>query len=67
MATPELLGPGELAKRLGIAKNLVHQWLLRGKLPEPDWRLEMGPVWRAATIDAWESTRDGVDGEAPPA
>jgi predicted DNA-binding transcriptional regulator AlpA len=53
----EILGMGELARRLGISKNLVAQWMRRAKLPEPDWRLEMGPVWRASTIDAWEQTK----------
>ena len=56
-ASGRLLGTAELAERLGVSRELVSQWLKRGKLPEPDERLAMGPVWRESTISRWEEER----------
>jgi predicted DNA-binding transcriptional regulator AlpA len=52
-----VLGAAELAERLGVSRELVSQWLKRGKLPEPDQRLAMGPVWRETTITTWLAKR----------
>lgn len=52
-----LLGIAELAARLGAKPETVAQWHRRGKLPPPDARLAMGPVWTETTIVAWERAR----------
>jgi DNA-binding transcriptional regulator YiaG len=52
-----MLGTAELAAHLGISRELTSQWFRRAKLPEPDQRLAMGPVWRVETILAWERAR----------
>jgi predicted DNA-binding transcriptional regulator AlpA len=49
----KLYGIAEIAQALGVSRGLVAQWYRRGKLPEPDARLAMGPVWTAATIEPW--------------
>ena len=47
------MGIAEIAQRAGVSRQTVAQWHVRGKLPEPDARLAMGPVWRETTIEAW--------------
>lgn len=51
------MGVAEIAQRIGKPRNVVAQWVVRGKLPEPDARLAMGPVWREETIEAWLTER----------
>jgi predicted DNA-binding transcriptional regulator AlpA len=47
------MGIAEIAQRAGVSRQTVAQWHVRKKLPEPDARLAMGPVWRETTIEAW--------------
>lgn len=49
----ELLGVAELAQLLGWDKAKVSTYVRRGKLPEPDYQLASGPVWRRQTIEQW--------------
>lgn len=49
------VGIAEIAERLGVPRQTVAQWHLRKKLPAPDARLAMGPVWREETVTAWIS------------
>ena len=44
------LGIAEIAQLVGASRQTVGQWHTRGKLPEPDARLAMGPVWSVETI-----------------
>lgn len=41
----DLLGVAELAMVLGISKQAVSNRLARDRLPTPDARLALGPVW----------------------
>lgn len=52
--TLRLFGLADLADHLGLSRDLVRKWNARGKLPLPDARLLMGPVWRLETIEAWQ-------------
>jgi hypothetical protein len=38
-------GTAEVAKVCGVTQQAVSMWLIRGKIPQPDVRLKMGPVW----------------------
>ena len=49
----KLYGIAEIAQALGIRPGTVSLWRHRGKLPEPDVELAMGPVWTEATILPW--------------
>ena len=49
----KLYGVAEIAQALGMRRETIAQWHLRGKLPEPDAVLAMGPVWTEATIRPW--------------
>lgn len=53
--TQRLYGLAEIADALGVERNTVHQWHSRGQkdMPEPDWRLAMGPVWTGKSIGPW--------------
>jgi predicted DNA-binding transcriptional regulator AlpA len=53
----------EIAEALGVSRNTVAQWYRRGKLPEPDRMLAMGPVWTGRRIERWiEKTREEQGG-----
>lgn len=49
----DVMSISEIARRLGVSRLVVSQWRHRGKLPPPDVKLEIGPVWKASTIEAW--------------
>jgi hypothetical protein len=49
----QLLGVAELAEVLEITPQLVNNWRLRDKLPEPDYRLKSGSFWLVVTISQW--------------
>jgi predicted DNA-binding transcriptional regulator AlpA len=51
--TARLYGIAEIAAALGVPRNTVAQWLKRGKLPQPDAELAMGPVWSGRRIERW--------------
>lgn len=56
------MGIAEIAQRAGVSRQTVAQWHARSKLPEPDARLAMGPVWRETTIEAWLAAREPATG-----
>ena len=58
------MGIAEIAQRAGVPRQTVAQWHARGKLPEPDARLAMGPVWRETAIESWLAARESVSGDA---
>jgi hypothetical protein len=61
----QLVGPGEIARALGVERGTVLQWWHRDLLPEPLAQLDIGrgrtnlgdsagmPVWEWSTIAAW--------------
>jgi hypothetical protein len=49
----KIYGVAEVAAKLGAKPGTVSAWVRRGKMPEPDARLSMGPVWLATTIEPW--------------
>lgn len=60
-----IYGIAEIGEALGARKETVAQWHHRGRLPEPDFRLAMGPVWLAQTIEPWieGKARQRAEGE----
>lgn len=40
-----LVGPCDIAKRIGVPADTVHKWGNRGALPEPRWVRGIGPIW----------------------
>ena len=59
-AAERFYGLTEIARASGIDRRLLALWLQRGKLPEPDARLAMGPVWTAQRIEPWIRGKAGV-------
>lgn len=47
------VGIPEIATRLGVERQTVDQWRLRGRLPGPDRVVGGRPVWAWATIRDW--------------
>jgi hypothetical protein len=50
LAGGELLGLAELAHVMGITKQACCNRIARSKLPAPDHKLAMSPIWRRRTI-----------------
>lgn len=51
-------GVAELARAAGVKPRTIASYLSRGRVPEPDARLECGPVWFGPTIEPWIAARD---------
>jgi transcriptional regulator with XRE-family HTH domain len=41
-------GVAEIAEACGVGQNAVSNWLARRQMPDPAFRLRMGPVWDAS-------------------
>jgi hypothetical protein len=52
----DVLGPAEVAGHLGVNAATVRSWAKRGILPPPDAQLQIGALWRRATIDRWAAS-----------
>ena len=61
LAALDLVGPRDVAERLGIPRNTVLAWKLRGQLPEPELIISRIPIWRWETIHAWYEDRKSTD------
>lgn len=62
----DLVGVREIAERLGVPRGTVAIWRHREQMPEPEWTISSGPVWRWATIERWaEKTGRLPKGETP--
>lgn len=51
--TGDPVGVAEIAIRLGVKRQTVAAWKVRGILPEPDVTLAMGPLWSWDRIKTW--------------
>lgn len=51
------MGPGEIRKYLGVTRQRVYQLTRRADFPEPVAILEMGNVWAAKDVKAWDRRR----------
>lgn len=49
----ELYSIDEIATAVGAKPATVSQWRRRGKLPQPDVLLAIGPIWYPETIRPW--------------
>ncbi|MGO9583711.1 MAG: helix-turn-helix transcriptional regulator [Acidimicrobiales bacterium] len=49
----DLVGPQEIASRLGVAPNTVSMWRARGLLPEPLAIVSNTPVWHWPLVREW--------------
>ncbi len=57
----EVLDATALAHRLGIKRDTVLAYLSRrnyGRIPRPNRKLAMGPIWYAGAIREWEQRRE---------
>ncbi len=58
----EVLDATALATRLGIKRDTVLAYLSRrnyGRIPRPNRKLAMGPIWYAGAVGEWESSKKG--------
>jgi predicted DNA-binding transcriptional regulator AlpA len=54
----EILDATALGKRLGFKRDTVLAYLSRsnfGRIPRPNRRLAMGPVWYEKSVKEWEA------------
>lgn len=45
MAKGTYYGTAEIAEACGVSQQAVSNWVARGQIPKPAFRLRMGPVW----------------------
>jgi hypothetical protein len=50
---PMVVGEKEIAARLEVQENTVHQWLVRRMLPPTDGSVSGNPAWHWKTIELW--------------
>ena len=53
----EVLDATALGERLGLKRDTVLAYLSRGnytRIPRPNRKLAMGPVWYKAAVEEWE-------------
>jgi predicted DNA-binding transcriptional regulator AlpA len=50
---PQLVGPAELVRLLGVSRTRYVQIISDPRFPEPFAELTMGKVWDLADITAW--------------
>jgi hypothetical protein len=59
----DVLDATALGERLGLKRDTVLAYLSRrnfGRIPKPNRKLAMGPVWFERTVEEWErSKQDG--------
>ena len=56
----EVLDATALAQRLGLARDTVLAYLSRRnykRIPRPNRKLAMGPVWYESAVEEWERER----------
>jgi hypothetical protein len=61
----EVFDATALGKRLGLKRDTVLAYLSRRtfeRIPRPNRKLAMGPVWFERSVEEWEAKRDAVDG-----
>ena len=62
----EVLDATALSQRLGLKRATVLSYLSRrefGRIPRPNRRLSMGPIWYEVTVKEWEDEQGGKDDE----
>lgn len=63
MENDEKLTVGQVADRLGIARNTWNSYVARDQAPKPDGHHDLRtPWWYAATVDGWNADRPGRGG-----
>lgn len=50
---PALLGSGEVAAKLGVSRQRLHELRSSGRLPAPLAELSNGPIWFSQAIEAF--------------
>ena len=58
----EVLDATALGERLGLKRGTVLAYLSRGnyrRIPRPNRKLAMGPLWYEASVKEWESRKGG--------
>jgi predicted DNA-binding transcriptional regulator AlpA len=56
----DVLDATALGQRLGLKRDTILAYLSRrtvGRIPRPNRKLAMGPVWFERTVDEWEKRR----------
>lgn len=60
----EVLDATALARRLGVKRDTVLAYLSRrnyGRIPRPNRKMAMGPIWYEMGVRQWENTHSRKD------
>lgn len=60
-----LMGPTEIAERLGLSRQRIYILTNRYDFPRHRWQLAMGKIWWADDVEAWIRDRRPEIAEEP--
>lgn len=66
-ALDELVTGGDIAKRLGVSRQRVHQLREKPDFPRPIGRIGNALVWRWADVEEWARAHRNVEDRKAPA
>jgi predicted DNA-binding transcriptional regulator AlpA len=53
----KFVGIAEIAAMLNLSRSTVRTMRTRNQLLEPDFEIQMGPVWRKRRVESWINRR----------
>ncbi len=59
MTEKKLLTITQVAERVGLLRNTLTAYKVKGLMPPPDEQYGRTPLWREETIEAWIAIRKG--------
>jgi predicted site-specific integrase-resolvase len=59
MAMEGYLDAADVAKQVGVSRETIHRYHVRGDIPLADERVGRTPLWKEETIAKWLATRPG--------
>jgi hypothetical protein len=57
-----IVGEKEIAERLRVPVNTVHQWAKRGLLPTAEGTVSGAPAWHWGTVESWARSTGRMPG-----
>lgn len=55
------VGVVDIAERLGVKRQTVAMWNLRGLLPPPEWMVSKAPCWNWPDVERWARETGRLD------
>ena len=59
----KFVGIAEIAAMLNLSRSTVRTMRTRKQLLDPDFEIQMGPVWRKHRVERWIQQRERANGK----